>query len=356
MNLDERARRATEDMQLAVDEADRETLNGPLERFDRFRDRIQRNRRLAAGAVVAVLALVAVALAARAMHPDQRSPATPPLPSGTILFGVWHERGQLATWYTIGVDGAGLKDLGIDASCANWFPDGNRILITNDALRPDAPLRPAVIDPDGTNLRPLDATADPKLHLGCGQASSDGSRLVVEGFYPPDRSHDGIYSMRASDGGDLVRLTYGHDGYPHYSPDASQVVFMRTRTGVEPDGAGAIFVVNADGTHERRITPWGSAFLDQVWSPDGAWIVFQRPYGELWLVHPDGSDLHQVPMTLPAGAGARQPSWSPDGQWIVFTLAEDGGFSLYAVRPDGTGLQPLADVSGLDEAQPSWRP
>ena len=27
--------------------------------------------------------------------------------------------------------------------------------------------------------------------------------------------------------------------------------------------------------------------MDQGWSPDGQWIVYQRPYGVLTLVHPD---------------------------------------------------------------------
>ena len=213
-----------------------------------------------------------------------------------------------------------------------------------------------MIAPDGSGLRPLDATQDPGLQLGCGNLSPNGSRMVLEGFSEADQSRDGIYSVRASDGGDLVRLTHGADGYPRYAPDGSKVVFLRTKAGVLPDGAGALFVMDADGSDARRITPWGSAFLGQAWSPDGEWIVFQRPFGELDLVRPDGSELHRVPMTLPPGAGAREPSWSPDGAWIVFTTLQDGGSSLSAVRPDGSGLQPLADTPGLEEGQAHWRP
>jgi Tol biopolymer transport system component len=356
VTLDERARRATEDVQLAVDEVDRETVAGPLERFDRFRARRQRNRRLAAGGVAALIALVSLALALNALQPKRNMPATPPLPAGTILFGEWQTGPQLAHWYTAGVDGSDLTDLGVEASCGTWFPDGSRILVSSDQAGAQLPLRPVVINPDGSGRRVLDATRDPNLQLGCGDVARDESRIVLEGFNPANRTHDGIYSVRASDGGDLVRLTAGLDGYPQYSPDDAEVVFLRTKAGVQPEGAGAIFVVGADGTGERRITPWGFAFLDQVWSPDGAWIVFQRPYGQLYLVRPDGTDLHRVPMTLPAGAGAREPSWSPDGAWIVFVLQLDGGSTLYAVHPDGSGLQPLATAPGIDQASPAWRP
>ena len=151
-------------------------------------------------------------------------------------------------------------------------------------------------------------------------------------------------------------MTAGLDGVPQYSPDGSQVVFQRTRAGVLPDGAGALFVVGADGTGANRITPWGAAFLGQAWSPDGRWIVFQKPYGRLFLVHPDGTDLHEVPLGLPSGSGARQPSWSPDGAWIVFSLTQGDDADLYAVRPDGTELTRLTDSPGSQDSSPDWGP
>ena len=63
MTLDERARVAVEDIQFSVDRLERET-RGPLERFDRYRERRQRNRRLTAGALAVVVALRSPALRA----------------------------------------------------------------------------------------------------------------------------------------------------------------------------------------------------------------------------------------------------------------------------------------------------
>ena len=193
MTLDERARLAVEDIQLAVDRLERET-RGPLERFDRYRDRRQRNRRLTAGALAAIVALGALLFALRALQPDRSVPATPVAPTGVLLVGDWNPKGQEATWSTVSADGSQRTDLGFRATCARWVPTGDRILITNDTAsqRTGGPLRPAIVQPDGTGLVPLDGLTDPGLNLGCGDMSPDGSLLAVEGWveHAPSRSGD----------------------------------------------------------------------------------------------------------------------------------------------------------------------
>ena len=361
MNLDERARRAADDVRRDADDSRvfAPPVRDPYERFERALGRRARNQRVAAASLALGLAVLGILFVTRALGPERTAvPATPALPPGSILYGEWDQRLAQARWFVVAPDGSNVRSLDLTASCATWFPDGGRILITNDAARGSgSPLRPAVIRPDGSGLRTLDATRDPDLELGCGDVSPDGSRIALEGFNETgDLARGGIYTIRASDGGGLERLTDGLDGPPQYSPDGAQLVFMRTKPGVQPDGAGALFVVGTDGLGLRRITPWGSAFLDRAWSPDGDWIAFQRPYGELFLVRPDGSDLHAVPIDLPPGSGARQPSWSPNGDWIVFALVRDGASDIYAVRPDGSQLTPVTISRGPDQTSPDWAP
>lgn len=356
MNIDDRARRAVDELHRELDEPS-EPARDPLDRFERSLARKGRNQRLGAFLVAGGLALLGIVFAVRALGPERPNVPAAPLPGGTILYGEWDERHQQATWFTVAPDGSARSNLHVLATCAVWFPDGDRILITNDAERgPNAPLRPAVILPDGSNRTALDATANPDLELGCGDVSPDGSRLVLEGFSETDSRRNGIYSVRASDGGGLVRLTSGPDGPPVYSPDGTRVAFMRTRPGTLPDGAGALFVVGNDGTGLRRITPWGSAFLDLAWSPDGRWIVFQKPYGRLFLVRSDGTRMHQVPVELPVGSGVRQPNWSPDGNWIVFSLTQGQSASIFAVRSDGSGLSRITGLADTLDSSPSWSP
>lgn len=359
MNLNERGRRAAAGIRRAVGApaAAWETDTDPFERFERARRAQRRNQRVASGVVGIAVAVIAIIFVVSTLRLSTGpAPATGTLPPGTILYGEWDQRLTQAHWFTVRTDGTNRTDLHLVASCAEWFPGGDAILITNDAeFTSESPLRPAVVDPDGSNLRPLDGTDDPGLNLGCGDVSPGGRRIVLEGFTDTDSARNGIYSVRASDGGDLVRLTSGLDTYPQYSPDGTQVVFMRTKPGIQPDGAGALFVVDADGGPVHRITPWGTAFLDQGWSPTGEWIVFQRPYGQLVLVRPDGTDLHRVQLELPRGAGARSPSWSPDGEWIVFSVQQTRGATIWAVRPDDSDVQQVTTSSGVDETLPDWR-
>ena len=358
MKLDDRARRAAEDIHRSVGAPEGIAPSGAeaIERFHRFGRLKQRNQRIGAVILAAVLSVAAIAFVTRAFGPSQRkSPAAPTPSGGLILYGEWNPKLQQAHWFTVHPDGSGVQDLHLVATCADWFPDGSKILITDDAaVAPGSPLRPATINPDGSGLRRLGGTPEPNLNLGCGDVSPHGTRLVLEGFNEHRSGFSGLYMVRSSDGGGLVRLTRGSDASPQFSPDGRQVVFLRNKAGVSTEGAGALFVVDTDGTGLRQITPWGFAFLGYSWSPDGLWIVFQRPYGQLYLVHPDGTGLHRVPVQLPAGSGAQNPAWSPDGTRIVFSLERNGHANIYTVLADGTGLRQVTRSTGVEEQSPDW--
>jgi WD40-like Beta Propeller Repeat len=247
----------------------------------------------------------------------------------------------------------------VDVECATWFPDGSKILIAGTDY-PGAPLRPATINPDGTGSTVLDASEDPNLNLGCGDVSPDGTRLVLEGFSThDDPSVSGLYSVRATDGGDLIRLTHC-GGEPAYLPDG------RITTGCTKPGhplIGAHYVLNADGSGMHRITPWQSWGVSgrggdgrMEGSPDGRWLVFTQDDGTLGLVHPDGTGFHTIPIEQPRGSTAGWPQWSPDGSMIVFELADQGETHIYKVRPDGSDLTAIVNTPGVDEKDPAWGP
>jgi Tol biopolymer transport system component len=72
------------------------------------------------------------------------------------------------------------------------------------------------------------------------------------------------------------------------------------------------------------------------------------------MVHPDGSETHDIPLALPPGSGAENPNWSPDGEWIVFSLSHENTANIYMVRPDGTALTQITTQPGVDEQRPVW--
>jgi Tol biopolymer transport system component len=113
-----------------------------------------------------------------------------------------------------------------------------------------------------------------------------------------------------------------------------------------------LYVIHADGSGSRRITPPGIYVSNYAWSPDAHWIAYINA-GSLWLVRPDGEGRKQL-LAGSASLSSSDLSWSPDGQTIA--ISSTGSFNscagkqLYLVPIDGAsprkvpGASPACDV------------
>ena len=118
---------------------------------------------------------------------------------------------------------------------------------------------------------------------------------------------------------------------PHWSPDGAQLTYWRDPyENGQPTGT-AVYVINADGTNEQRLTDPAMFAGSPDWSPDGEWIVFDTyPLHEfqccqvsnLYRMHPDGSGMEQLTHYETEDLRATQPRYTPDGAWIVFTAVD----------------------------------
>lgn len=114
-------------------------------------------------------------------------------------------------------------------------------------------------------------------------------------------------------------------------PDGNgQIVFRRY---VDNKNTSALFVINPDGSGERRLTRPATGVADNhpSWAPDGSRVVFERCTKNRCAtatIAADGTDLR--PLGRPCRHGATPtpqcdergaPAWSPDGKWIVFNRA-----------------------------------
>jgi Tol biopolymer transport system component len=200
---------------------------------------------------------------------------------------------------------------------------------------------------------------------------------------------------------------------PRWSPDRQEIAYVRPKAGQRYYGAARIWLMAANGTHQRPLTrsrrsdlnTWGPVldwapngrqivFTDNsnlylanvqtgavksllrtrhwvgspVWSPNGRWIAFlfyrkgdpatQGSQGQIYLLSTATHHLQQV-THFPRGSWPRDPAWSPDSSRIAFRYATTPAaygvnlqIGIGVINPDGTHFQSL-NAPGFD---PSWSP
>ena len=269
--------------------------------------------------------------------------------------------------YVVNPDGSGVHLLRADSCCATWSHDGSHVAVPY--ITADGRVGTGIVSVDGSGYTPL-PIEDSTLNAPCAPWSPGDAQLLCQGWDNSDAARAGIYTIPAA-GGPLTRVTSappgGADEPGSYSPDGKRIVFGRFD---ENGNSLGLFVLKLNDGRMRQITPPGALIQsgnDGDWSPQGNEIVFSRHVtpdvrGSLWVVHADGSGLHEIRVqglacggvrSDPTGLGCHVPRWSPDGQKIVFAANSAAGSDIYTVNADGSGLtQITSDGRGNDN--PAW--
>jgi len=274
------------------------------------------------------------------------------VPGGLLAYGQFSPDGNVHA-FTSNTDGTDEKALLPSvAEAPRWSPDGHHLSVVVQSAKHQ--LFFGLVNRDGSNYVHF-ASPDPTLGLGCSSWSPDASRLACEGFDNSNPARNGIYTVRASDGGGLTRLTTspggGGDVVGDYSPDGRQIVFVRGNP--VDDEHNTLMVVNADGSDPRVLTD-RIVRLGSRWSPDGKMILTESG-GSLLLVPASGGQ--PIPIRgLDAGSAvkATRGGWSPDGAWIVFSRVTSTGEDIWVMRKDGTDLHQITNTPGVDEEGGEW--
>lgn len=208
---------------------------------------------------------------------------------------------------------------------------------------------------------------------------------VIYTSHGPDFASEGttvdVVSIALGEEGDenseplITKLTSGgqNNAFPSPSPDGKWVVFRSDRSGHKN-----LYVTDAVEGERRgiyRLTegPWSDTMCN--WSPDGEWIAFASDRDSpgsggfaIYMVHPNGTGLRKV---VHSGDGGRtnHPWFSPDSKSLVFT-SDYGGVSaepisnphhyqpygeIYTVKIDGSDIQRLTHNS-YEDGTPTWTP
>ncbi|HWL33483.1 MAG TPA: hypothetical protein VNP89_07750, partial [Gaiellaceae bacterium] len=76
---------------------------------------------------------------------------------------------------------------------------------------------------------------------------------------------------------------------PDFSPDGRRIVFTSNR-----DQQAEIYVMNANGSGQNRLTRRGGDDWAPDVSPDGKQIAFTQLPGTIWTMNADGSGLKRL--------------------------------------------------------------
>ena len=264
--------------------------------------------------------------------------------------------------YVMGIDGGNLRRLTNNPDGdwdPSWSPDGKRIAFMSG--------RDGHVDGHGApipEIYVMDANGDNQKNLTNNPSadrspswSPDGSRIAF--MSDRDGGYD-IYVMDA-DGSNQQNLS-NHpfsDRNPSWSPDGAQIVFSARRDGhVENEAAitHEIYVMDADGENQRRLTDNRNNDWEPSWSPDGKRIAFMADRKgnidkfDIYVMDADGGNQHNVTQHR---AWDGSPSWSPGNERIVFHSKRDGNWEIYVMDADGGNLQNLTN-NRHDDYGPAW--
>ena len=187
-------------------------------------------------------------------------------------------------------------------------------------------------DADGSNLQQLTTTFGYDAEA---TISPRGNKIVFTSMRNGDLD---LFSMNL-DGSDMKQLTHelGYDGGAFYSWDGNLVVYrgwhytdsaevalykeLLSQNLVRPMRM-ELFVMNADGSNQKRITDNGAANFAPFFHPDNKRIIFASnvadPKGrnfDLYLINVDGTGLERVTFNETFDGF---PMFTRDGKRLVF--------------------------------------
>lgn len=148
--------------------------------------------------------------------------------------------------------------------------------------------------------------------------------------------HYDIFSAQR-DGSRLKQLTNsaGYDAEGAYSPDGNKIVFCSLRDAyppeklspedrkhleVDPSYFGEIYIMNADGSDQKKLTNWPGYDGGPFFSPDGERVIWRHfsengMLADVYTMCLDGSDVCRL---TDFGSMSWAPYFHPSGEYVIF--------------------------------------
>jgi Tol biopolymer transport system component len=154
-------------------------------------------------------------------------------------------------------------------------------------------------------------------------------------------------------GANPTRLTNDTEAenYPSWSPDGKRLVYQRDFNG------SAIYLINADGAGQQRLSPTPGFDATPSWSADGTEIVYVRllevpqpnqpSKTDIRVMNVDGTGDHVI---LANTQFSVEPRWSVKDQIVFMSLMHSTDLQIYVMNADGSQLEQLTHFDPPYEA------
>ena len=159
-------------------------------------------------------------------------------------------------------------------------------------------------------------------------------------------SNDNLSAKR-----NLTKSQEYKDLQSRWSPDGSHIVFTRIMDRSKSQTSAEIFIMNANGTDQQRLTNNDVSDRAPCWSPDGKQIAFRSAISGTNQIYV--MELATHTLTQLTGndedqneRGSLEPDWAPDGTAIVYEKFISSPFGLshkniYVMDATGENQHPL---------------
>ncbi|HEX9725090.1 MAG TPA: protein kinase, partial [Vicinamibacteria bacterium] len=231
-------------------------------------------------------------------------------------------------------------NVGSGSSSFSFSDTGNLVYVRGDSLVPEYPV--VWVDRDG-GTRPLweerGGYANPRL-------SPDGKRLSLTVL----RNNNWDIWVYDIERGVSTRLTFEESAETEqiWSPDGQYLIFSSDR-----DGPDNLYRKRSDGSGEiERLSEAEQAQWASSWSADGRFVTYMTSTTalDLWVLPLEGDRKPETYLSTPFAES--DAAFSPDGRWLAYGSNESGRSEVY-VRPfpPGGGKWQVSDNGG---GYPRW--
>jgi Tol biopolymer transport system component len=289
-----------------------------------------------------------------AKNDDALQPSWSPHGTRIAYWGLRGASGQRDLW-TIAADGSEAArggttvtdDAPLDWS-PTWSPDGRYLYFSSTRGGTMNLWRVPIDEGSGRVLGPPEPMTTPSIYSGGLAFSRDGSRMAFASLdYRSTLFKIALDLSSGSVTGTPVPVLKSRRPIRDHevSPDGEWVAFLET------GGQEDLFVARTDGKEYRRLTDDVARDRGPAWSPDGRRIAFYSDRSgvyQLWSIRPDGSGLEQIA----DAPGSNFPVWSPDGARIAVSGVTANGF--FIVDSAGKAAKPAGTEPAIDTGDRFW--